>query len=58
METAEDYLAELIGEDEAEAWAAGLESEAAKLAQFLTVWQIAEEDKLFRESIQEIEASE
>ena len=51
MEAAEDRLAELVGEDKAEAWATGLEDEAGKLAQFPTIWQIAEEDKLFKESI-------
>jgi len=51
MEAAEDRLAEFIGEEKAEAWAAGLEDEAGKLAQFPTIWQIAEEDKLFKENI-------
>lgn len=51
MEAAEDRLAEFIGEDKAEEWVAGLESETGKLAQFPARWPIAEEDKLFWESV-------
>lgn len=51
MEAAEERLAALAGEEIAEAWTEGLESEIAKLAQLPTRWPIAEEDKLFRESV-------
>ena len=51
METAEDRLAAIAGEESAEAWSAGLEAEAGKLAQFPTIWPVAEEDKLFRENV-------
>jgi hypothetical protein len=51
MEAAEDRLAGIIGEDKAEEWATAIEAETAKLAQFPAMWPLAEEDKLFRESV-------
>lgn len=50
-EAAEERIAEIAGEDIAEAWGKGLETETAKLAELPTRWPIAEEDKLFRESV-------
>ena len=51
MEAAEERQAALTNEEMAEAWSEGLEAEIAKLAQLPTRWPIAEEDKLFRESV-------
>ncbi len=51
MEVAEERLAVLAGEEVAEAWSDGLEVEIGKLAQLPTIWLIAEEDKLFRETV-------
>ncbi len=51
MEAAEERLAAFAGEDVAEAWSEGLNTEIAKLAQLPMRWPLAEEDKLFRESV-------
>ncbi len=51
MEAAEERLADLADEEIAEAWSEGLNTEIAKLAQIPTCWPLAEEDKLFRESV-------
>ena len=51
MEAAEERLAELTDEAIAEAWSEGLNTEIAKLAQLPTRWPLAEEDKLFRETV-------
>ena len=51
MEAAEERLAVLVVEDNAEVWSEGLEVEIAKLAQLPTRWPIAEEDKLFWENV-------
>ena len=51
MEAAEERLAVLADEEIAEAWSEGLNIEIAKLAQFPASWPVAEEDKLFRESV-------
>lgn len=51
MEAAEERLAALTDEEVAEAWSEGLEAEIAKMAQLPARWPVAEEDKLFRESV-------
>ncbi len=45
------YFAETANEEIARAWRQGLDAEVAKLAQFPGSWPVAEEDKLFRESV-------
>ena len=37
-----------------EAWSKGLIAEVAKLAQFPTIWPVAEEDKLFKQSVRRL----
>lgn len=54
MEAAEERLAVLTDEEIAEAWSEGLEAEIAKLAQIPTRWPLAEEDKMFRESVRRL----
>ena len=51
IQAAEDYLVETAGDDIARAWSKGLTAEVAKLAQFPTIWPVAEEDKLFKQSV-------
>ena len=51
MEAAEERLADVADEETAEAWSEGLNTEIAKMSQFPTRWPLAEEDKLFRESV-------
>ena len=45
------YIAETAGVEIARDWLEGLKAEIAKLAQLPTRWPLAEEDKLFRESV-------
>ena len=45
------HFAGTASEETADAWRQGLDLEIAKLAQFPAMWPVAEEDKLFRESI-------
>ena len=45
------YIAERTGIEAARTWVNGLKAEIAKLAQFPALWPLAEEDKLFRESV-------
>ncbi|MGI4789685.1 MAG: hypothetical protein ACRYFS_12635 [Janthinobacterium lividum] len=45
------HFAESGSEDIANVWEEGLYAEVAKLARIPTRWPIAEEDKLFRESV-------
>ncbi len=51
MEAAEERLALLTDEAQAEAWSKGLSLEVSKLAQYPTRWPAAEENKLFREEV-------
>lgn len=48
---AEDYFVGKATDEIAKAWSAGLIAEAAKLARHPTIWPIAEEDKLFRQTV-------
>ncbi len=45
------HFAETANVEIADAWRQGLDAEIAKLAQFPAMWPLAEEDKLFRESV-------
>ena len=45
------YIAENAGVETARTWMSGLKAQIAKLAQLPTRWPVAEEDKLFRESV-------
>jgi plasmid stabilization system protein ParE len=48
---AADYFADKSGIEIARTWVHGLNAEVAKLAQYPTLWPVAEEDQLFRENI-------
>ena len=46
-----DYFVDKEGIEIGRAWKKGFDAEVAKLAQFPAMWPLAEEDKLFRESV-------
>ncbi len=48
---AADFFADNAGIEIARTWMQGLNAEVAKLAQFPTLWPVAEEAQLFRENI-------
>jgi len=48
---AEDYFVERADAEIAQAWSAGLVEETAKLARYPTIWPLAEEDRLFKQTV-------
>lgn len=48
---AEDYLTEKANAEIAGAWSAGLIDEVAKLARYPTIWPVAEENRLFKQTV-------
>ena len=51
---AEDYLLATAGAGAAVEWSSGLIVEAGKLAQYPTIWPVAEEDSLFRQTVRRL----
>lgn len=48
---AEDYFVEKADAEIARAWSAGLVEETAKLARYPSIWPLAEENSLFKETV-------
>lgn len=51
---AEDYIFATAGAGAAVEWSSGLLIEAGKLAQYPTLWPVAEEDSLFKQTVRRL----